>query len=251
MSTAGCWQHERRHQPVPSDGEQAMSKPRIVLLHATPVAIGPVREAFAALWPEAETVNLMDDALTIDRSRETDLSPRMVDRFVAFGRYALQIGADGILVTCSAFGPAIEALAEVAPVPVIKPNEAMFRAALQRGRRIGMLATFAPSVSTMEQEFQDFVAEQQSPASLTTIVVDHAIDRLRQGDVITHNRLIAERAPALEWYDAVMLAHFSTSVAADAVRAAIRAPVLTAPGSAVTLMKTLIDAAAPRAAAAS
>lgn len=223
-----------------------MSKPRIVLLHATPVAVGPVRDAFAHLWPEAETVNLMDDALTIDRARDGVLTDAMVERFVNFGRYALQIGADGILVTCSAFGPAIEALADIAPVPVIKPNEAMFRAALAQGGRIGMLATFAPSVGTMEAEFDEFVREGRTTATLKTVVVPDAIDRLRQGDAAAHNRLLAESAPQLEDYDAVMLAHFSTSVAADAVAAAIRAPVLTAPGSAVTLMKSLVEIDTPR-----
>jgi Asp/Glu/hydantoin racemase len=222
-----------------------MAKPRIVLLHATPVAVGPVQSAFASLWPEAETVNLLDDALTIDRAREADLSQAMIDRFVALGRYGLQIGADGILVTCSAFGPAIEALASVAPVPVVKPNEAMFRAALATGSRIGMLATFAPSVVTMEQEFDEFVGASKAPASLKTVVVDHAIDSLRKGDAATHNRLLAERAPELDGFDAVMLAHFSTSVAAASVRGAINSPVLTAPDSAVLYMRSLVEGGTP------
>ena len=42
-----------------------MSSPRIVLLHATPVAMEPIQRAFVEKWPEAETVNLLDDALTI------------------------------------------------------------------------------------------------------------------------------------------------------------------------------------------
>lgn len=42
---------------------------RIVLLHATPVAMAPIQSAFADRWPEAEIVNLLDDGLTIDRAR--------------------------------------------------------------------------------------------------------------------------------------------------------------------------------------
>ena len=214
---------------------------RIVLLHATPVAMQPIQTAFAQGWPEAEIVNLLDDGLSIDRAKEADVSDAMIERFVAFGRYGAAMGADGILITCSAFGPAIDRLIEVLPIPVLKPNEAMFHAALARGNRIGMLATFAPSVSTMTDEFDEFVAAQPEAASLTTLVVADAIDLLRKGDVESHNRLVAARAPELAEYDAIMLAHFSTSRAAEAVRRVVNVPVLTAPDAAVARMREMVE----------
>ncbi|WP_419899270.1 aspartate/glutamate racemase family protein [Roseomonas sp. USHLN139] len=220
-----------------------MSK-RIVLLHATPVAMAPIQAAFAALWPEAETVNLLDDALSLDRAREATLSEAMIERFVALGQHGFRSGADGILVTCSAFGPAIERLAEALPVPVLKPNEAMFEAAIAQGQRIGMLATFAPSIGTMTEEFEEFSARSGGTAQLTTLLVEQAIDRLKGGDAETHNRLVAGRAPELAGYDAIMLAHFSTSRAAAAVRQAVDVPVLTAPEAAVQRMRALVEAAA-------
>ncbi|MBV8682235.1 MAG: hypothetical protein JO111_05125 [Caulobacteraceae bacterium] len=214
--------------------------PRIVLLHATTVAMDPIRSAFERNWADVELVNLLDDGLTIDRAKEEELSQRMIDRFVAFGRYGWGMGADAILVTCSAFGPAIDRLKAELPVPVLKPNEAMFKAAIAKGGNIGMLATFAPSVSTMTQEFQDFVAEEGSAARLRTILVDDAIDLLRKGFADDHNRLVAARAPDLQDCDAIMLAHFSTSRAADAVAKVSSAPVLTAPDAAVTMLKVLL-----------
>ena len=205
---------------------------RIVLLHATPVAIDPIKAAFAAAWPEAELVNLLDDSLSVDRAKDAELTDRMINRFFAFGSYAHSIAADAILVTCSAFGPAIERLARELPIPVLKPNEAMFEAALAKGRKIGMIATFAPSLVTMEQEFDDFVRDNQG-ASLRSVVAEGAMDALRGGDAATHNALVAERAPELADCDAIMLAHFSTSRAFDAVRAKVEVPVLTAPDAAV------------------
>jgi Asp/Glu/hydantoin racemase len=224
-------------------------RPRIVLLHATPIAMAPVQTAFAETWPNAEIVNLLDDGLTIDRAKEADLSAAMIDRFVRFGEYGYRMDADGILVTCSAFGPAIDQLAASVPVPVLKPNEAMFQAALAQGQNIGMLATFAPSVSTMTDEWDEYVAQAGGKATLRTIVVNDAIDRLRNGDAETHNRLVAERAPELANCDAIMLAHFSTSRAAAAVRAKVSVPVLTAPHAAVERMHAMIDVAAQRASA--
>ena len=215
--------------------------PRIVLFHATPVAMDPIQSAMQRLWPDAEAVNLLDDGLTIDRAREGDeLSEILIERFVDFGRYACRAGADGILVTCSAFGPAIDRMIETLPVPVLKPNEAMFRAAIQQGRRIGMLATFAPSVPTMEAEFAEFSAQVGADSRLDTIVVPEAIDLLRGGDVETHNRLVGEMAPSLSDRDAIMLAHFSTSRAVERVREAVSVPVFTAPDAAVTRMRELV-----------
>jgi Asp/Glu/hydantoin racemase len=221
---------------------------RIVLLHATPVAMQPIQAAFTKLWPEAETINLLDDGLSIDRAREDDLSESLINRFVDFGQYGHRMGADGILITCSAFGPAIDKLATTVPVPVLKPNEAMFQAAIAQGSRIGMLATFAPSVGTMTEEFEEYLVRAGKKATLTTIVVDDAIRLLKGGDAETHNRLVAARAPEFAGYDAVMLAHFSTSRAAAAVRAVLDVPVLTAPDTAVERMRSLLKAKAAAAA---
>ncbi len=211
-------------------------KPRIVLLHGTPVAVEPIQRAFATRWPEAEAVDLLDASLSIDRAKDHDLTPRMFERFVELGGYAHRIGAEAILVTCSAFGPAIERMARELPMPVLKPNEAMFREAIGRGRRIGMLATFAPSVLTMTEEFEQFVGEAGAQASLETIVVEGAMDALRKGDADRHNALIAARAPELAHCDAIMLA----SRALAAVGAAVKTPVLTAPDAAVDRIRAAI-----------
>lgn len=217
------------------------ARPRIVLLHATPVAMQPVQAAFKRLWPEAELVNLLDDSLSPDRARDSHLTEAMVERFVNLGRYGHSTGADGVLVTCSAFGPAIERMAAELPVPVLKPNEAMFHAAVAKGERIGMIATFGPSVGTMTDEFEEYTAEVKSPATLKTILVAEAMTALRSGDAETHNRLIAERAPELADVDTIMLAHFSTSQAADAVQKRVSVPVLSAPDAAVMRMRELIE----------
>ena len=209
--------------------------PRIALIHAVTVAIDPVRDAFAELWPEAETVNILDDSLSPDRAKDADLTPEMHRRIGDLGRYALGIGAEGVLYTCSAFGPAIEAFAGEASLPVLKPNEAMFDEALAAGRRIGMLATFGPSVASMETEFR--AAAAACNATIETVLVEDAMAALRSGDAELHNRLLAEAAPRLSGCDAVVLAHFSTSRARAAVEAALECPVLTAPGAAVSALR--------------
>ncbi len=210
---------------------------RIALIHAVSVAMAPVSDAFAALWPGADAFSIFDESLSPDRARDSDLTDAMARRIADLGHYALTTGADGILYTCSAFGPAIEAFASTTPRPVLRPNEAMFDEALGRGARLGMLATFGPSVDSMEAEFREAAAGRNVGASLETVLVEEAMRALKAGDADTHNRLLAEAAPRLAHCDAIMLAHFSTSRAYEAVSAAIDAPVLTAPRAAVAALR--------------
>src|SRR3984893_15226688 len=136
---------------------------RIALIHPVPVAVEPVQDAFRQLWPEAECANILDDSLSLDREREGVLTEAMKRRVRALAEYGAATGAAGVLFTCSAFGEAIEAAAAQLQIPVLKPNEAMFEAALAVGRRIGMLATFAPSVGSMEDEFREIAGTSGAP----------------------------------------------------------------------------------------
>jgi Asp/Glu/hydantoin racemase len=213
---------------------------RIVLIHAVPMAVQPVAGAFAQAWPDAETVNLLEDSLSRDRATAGHLDRAMMDRFRVLGDYALSIGADGILFTCSAFGPAIEMVARDAPVPVLKPNEAMFDAALDIGSRIGMLVTFQGSVGSMRAEFEEMAATRQITASMEPCLVEEAMMALRQGDPARHDELLAEAATSLSGCDAVMLAQFSTARAKDAVAEVLDIPILTAPDAAVARMKAAV-----------
>lgn len=219
----------------------ADATPRIALIHATPVAVDPVVAAFKRDWPEAAVYNLLEDSLAPDLEQAGKLDEAMDERFFRLAKYSADCGADGILFTCSAFGTSIQATAQaMAPLPVLKPNEAMFEEALMLGERIGMIATFAPSVPSMEQEFVDMATAQKSSATLSTICVPDAMAALRAGDAATHNRLVAGAVTELGDVDAILLAHFSTAQAFDVVSERTALPVLTSPASAVRALKSAL-----------
>lgn len=202
----------------------------------------PIRSAFQAAWPGAETVNILEDGLSVDRAKTADLTSDMIGRIGALASYARSIGSDAVLFTCSAFGQAIEQAAANLDVPVLKPNEAMFEAAIRRGGRTAMLYTFPPSREGMEQEFRDEAARMGVAATITSFFVPGAIEAVRAGDVETHNRLIAAEAAKLRDFDAIVLAHFSMARARDAVLAATSIPVLTSPDAAVAKLRVLLGA---------
>jgi Asp/Glu/hydantoin racemase len=220
--------------------------PRIALIHAVTVAMEPVARAFSETWPEADLMNILEDSLSPDRARDGDLTSDMSARIGLLAEYALSAGADAVLFTCSAFGPAIEAAAARLSVPVLKPNEAMFAHALASGSRIGMIATFPPSVATMEAEFTEACrAAGRADAALRTVLAEGALEALKRGDADEHDRRVAGIAPELTGCDAVMLAHFSTSRARRAVEGRVSVPILTAPDAAVAALKARFVHAAP------
>jgi aspartate/glutamate racemase len=198
--------------------------------------------AFRQGWPEADTFNVLDDALSTDLARRGTLDAHLTQRIAALARYAMDIGVEGILYTCSAFGDAIDAVARRAPIPVLKPNQAMFEDALNAGSTVGLLATFQPSIPSMEQEFVAMASTMGRTARLETAWVEDAMEALAAGDAASHDRLIAAAAPRLAHCDVLMLAQFSMARALPVVRQAVRNPVLTSPDSAVTRLKTLLSA---------
>lgn len=213
---------------------------RIALIHALKHSIVPIEAAFARLWPEARLANLLDDSLSADLARDGALTPAMTERFLTLARYARRAGADGILFTCSAFGPCIEACArDLAPIPVLKPNEAMIEEAIALAgpaARIGLLATFAPTLASMPAEF----AAAAPQATLVPCLAADALAALDHGDAVAHDQAAARAATALPEVDVVALAQFSLARAAHMVEAATGKPVLTTPDSAVRKLQRLL-----------
>lgn len=216
---------------------------RIALIHALAHSPPPIEAAFARLWPEVRRTNLLDDSLSADLARDGALTPAMTERFLTLARYAANTGADAILFTCSAFGPCIEACAEaLAPMPVLKPNEAMIEEALAlagRTGRIGLMASFAPTLASMPPEF----AAAAPGITLVPCLAEGSLAALDRGDGPEHDRLAALAAAALKDCDAIALSQFSLARAAEGVAQATGKPVLTTPDSAVRKLKRLLGAA--------
>ena len=229
----------------------AMQTPatRVALIHATALAVAPIASAFERLWPEASRMNLLDDSLSVDRAEAGALTPGMTRRFIDLAAYAKGTGCEGILFTCSAFGPAIEAAGEAVGIPTLKPNQAMFEDALalaarsgaggQAPARLGLIATFAASIPSMSEELLGLAEQRGQRIEIHTVFVPQAMDDLARGDADLHHRKIAAAAASgqLDSCAAVMLAQFSMAPAQPQVQAALSCPVLSSPDCAVLALK--------------
>jgi aspartate/glutamate racemase len=215
----------------------ATSHPRIALIHAISHAVGPINQAIARDWPQATRMNLLDDSLSADlavNGRGQDAV--MHERFARLAQYAVDCGSDAILFTCSAFGTCIEAVAaQHSTIPVLKPNEAMIDDAAALGQRIGLVATFGPTLISMPPEFPKQVA-------LDTALAEGALAALNAGDGELHDQLIAKAAAELaaKGCGVIALAQFSMARAAGLVQQQTGLTVITPVSSAVAKLKLML-----------
>ena len=220
--------------------------PRIALIHALRESMDPIWSAFSKNWPEAQTFNLLDDSLSADLAQEGKLSDAIIDRFLTLGRYARDAGAceettDAILFTCSAFGPAIEAVKHDLEIPVLTPNEAAFDDAIAFGGRISLMVTFPPSEPALLKELEDLAKAKGVEIDITSTVVAEALAALQAGDPSRHDALISDEAEASGDVDCIVLGQFSMARAAEDVARRVNVPIITTPAAAVDRLRTLLD----------
>jgi Asp/Glu/hydantoin racemase len=211
---------------------------RIALIHALAHSVAPINEALARDWPQAGRMNLMDDSLSADLAAGGGLNATMHQRFQHLAQYAVDCGSDAILFTCSAFGPCIEAVARRhAPLPVLKPNEAMIADAAALGLRVGLVASFKPTIASMRPEFPAGI-------QLEWALAEGALAALDAGDGQRHDALVARTAVELagRGCGVIALAQFSMARARAQVAAQTGLPVLTTVDSAVAALRQRLGA---------
>jgi len=214
---------------------------RIALIHAVATAIPPIQQAFKKDWPEAQVSNLLDDDLMPAYTREGGLTPHVVERICALALYAARTGADGILFTCSVFPQAEDMAKQMVRIPVLKPDEAMIAAALDTGKRIGVVATNPPAAPAAAAQLTAAAAARGIQIQVIPSVAEGAFAIGNSGDAATHDRMIVEAAERIaDQVDVICLAQVSMALARAAVQAKVKVPVLTSPATAVARLKAML-----------
>lgn len=208
-----------------------MSGPTIAMIHATPTAIGPAVGAFAEAFPAAQPWHLMDDRLAGDADRAGALTAPLRRRMLALIEYAVDGGADGVLLTCSMYGQVTTLARQLTERPVDGSDEAMLeRVAADRPARIGLLASLASALPDSEERLRAVLEQAGVKAELLGALAPSAAEAARAGDqAALVDALLAAAASMAGRVDAVMLCQYSLAGARAGLEAALGVAVYSPP----------------------
>lgn len=219
-----------------------MSK-RIILVHAYRHSMPPIDTAFRTLWPEAETLNLLDEALYADVSAEGRIGPTVPARMRALLAYCVQSGADGIVFTGSTFGPVVDEARKDIAIPVLKADEAMAEVAVARGGSILLVCTARRALPVITANLEAAATAAGDTLELTAIAVPEAKDAITQGDLALHDRLVAEAIIAAPACDTILLGQISMANVRQLLPMELAAKVLTSSEAAVQRLRQIMKPA--------
>ncbi|MFH1555800.1 MAG: aspartate/glutamate racemase family protein [Pseudomonadota bacterium] len=222
------------------------SAPRSLALIHTVAGLVPVFEDLTRRHlPGWEPFNIVDESLLRNTIRIGELSRLTMRRLAGYVWSAVDAGADAVLVTCSSLGPAVDAAIPLCPVPLFRVDDGMALAALEKGTRIGVLATLSTTLVPTTDLLKHHAAQKGVRVTLTSGVCEGAFARLAAGDRAGHDVLVrAELAAMVPKVDVVVLAQASMARALeDQGDNGFSIPILTSPELGVRhVQRALADA---------
>ncbi|MEU4427201.1 aspartate/glutamate racemase family protein [Actinoplanes sp. NPDC024001] len=204
------------------------SQPVVALIHATPASIGPAHAAFAADFPTASLWNLLDDLLISQAEQAGGLTAGLHRRMQTLIRYAVDGGADAVLLTCSMYGPVAHELAATVAVPVLASDQALFDdVAARDAKRISVLGPVRAGADDTAARLRAHLGDGPR---ITAGVVEGARAATTAGDPEALDQVVATAVQAVpKDVDLIVLGQFSISPAQVAAQRAVSVPVLSPP----------------------
>ncbi|MEU7467483.1 aspartate/glutamate racemase family protein [Streptomyces sp. NPDC044984] len=222
-------------------------QPLVAMIHAVPAAHRIAEEAFAQEFPQATVWNVLDDRLLDDARGAGGLTGALRRRMLRLIGHVMDGGAQALLLTCSSYGEVVDTARTLWKAPVLKSDEAMFKAALAGPYgRIAVVASTPPAVPAAVAQLEALVpaVRPDRPVDIVTALSEEAAGA-RPEEAARH-LADALRAAGGADADVVLLAQYSLTPARDALADLLGVPVLDGAGAAARELRgLLVPAGAP------
>jgi Asp/Glu/hydantoin racemase len=226
---------------------EEQSAPTVTLVHAVLPALAPMQGALVDAIPGVKVRHILDEGLSSEAERRGGVDRACVERMLTILRLAVEARTDAVLLTCTAYSTMLPEARERFPgTPFFAVDQVMVETAVASAARIGVLATFPAG---LEQQRELLTREADAQGKTIQIVPSlhpEAMDALRRGDVVAHDRIVLDALPALaDRTDVVLLAQASMARVAAAVPERYRDRVLSSPRLTAEALREILRSPSP------
>jgi Asp/Glu/hydantoin racemase len=217
----------------------------IGLVHAVQPAMAPMQNVLSRRLPDVRVLNVLDEGLLSEAERLGGLVPETLDRMTTVIGLLQRAGADTVLLTCTAYSPAVPEMQRRFPgLPIMAVDQMMVEKAIVLGPRIGVLATVEAGLEQQRVLLTEAADRAKEAIEIVPSLHPEAMDALRRGDRDAHDRILLAALPALmDRVDVVLLAQVSMSPLAAKLPSNLPKPVLSSPELAADRLGEILSGA--------
>jgi Asp/Glu/hydantoin racemase len=218
--------------------------PKIAIIHTTPVTIDVLKPLVNELLPDYKIVNFVDDSVLPQLGENGGDLSEVEKRLMFYARSAQEVGADVILSACSSVGELAARMREEVSIPVIRIDDAMAEAAVQRGTKIGVAATLPTTLRPTMELLRQKAEAVGKTIQLESCLIDSAYQKLMAGDREGHDNALVEALTELaQKVDVAVLAQASMARVLPRLSEALQSKFLTSPRLSVERVKSVMEKA--------
>ncbi len=214
---------------------------KVGIIHATCNAVPPLNDAFKEIAPDVIVLNFVDEHLQYYANQIKGIDDKIHRDFVNMAITAQEAEVDAIIVACTVLTPIVDVVKPFVTVPVIAVDFPMLTTAVENYKKIGVVATNAPSGPATKAQLENIAKELGKDIEIDVEIDTQAMTELKAGNAEEHNRLNSLAAKELKkrGCEVIILAQI-TQASAEKEAKKLGLPVLTSPKEAVKAVVHII-----------
>lgn len=182
----------------------------VVAVHTAMPMVDPTKELFAKHIPNVRLINIVDDSLIQDVIKAGNVPDAVKKRMMNYYYSSIDAGADLIFNTCSSVGDVALNAKGLLSVPLVKIDDAMAEAAVNKSSKIGVMATLPTTLAPTIRLIEHFAKKLNKTVDITEGLAEGAFEAVISGNKEKHDALLLETAKKIaDKVDTIVLAQGS------------------------------------------
>lgn len=183
------------------------------------------------LDPDVTIVHFLDDAILSEIAANDNVIPaNCYKQLMHIAQAAELCGAQALLITCSSISEFADYARHFLNIPIFKIDEPMLRLALERGNRIGVVATIPTTLNPTIRQLYNLAEAQGKKPLVEARLVDKAYEAFSEGNIELHDTTVQLTIKELcQVCDVVVLAQASMVTVIAGLPDMFRKKVLSSP----------------------